>query len=101
MRKKASKSRCGYSTLSAKMNLDYSNPVNDTANSDEINLNTAVEELLDMIDNQIKLDNAADPSNNEKGTKIVLEKATEAIKNEPSQIRSHQAVPFCDCFVGN
>ena len=101
MRKKASKSRCGYSTLSAKMNLDYSNPANNTTNSDEINLNTAVEELLDMIDNQIKLENAADPSNNEKGTKIVLEKSTEAIQNEPSQVRSHQAVPFCDCFVDN
>ena len=99
MKKKANKSKSEYSKLSAKMNLNYSIVVSDITNSDEIDFNAVVEELLDMIDNRINLDNAANLSKNQKSTQIMLENSAEVTQNKPSQVRSHQVVPFCDHFV--
>ena len=99
MKKKANKSKSEYSKLSAKMNLNYSIVVSDITNSDDIDYNSIVEELLDMIDNRINLDNAANLSKNQKSTQIILENSAEVIQNKPSQVWSHQVVPFCDHFV--
>ena len=49
-----------------------------------------------MIDNQIRVDEAVESSNNKVNTLIVEANVTKATYNESSQVAS-----FCDCYVEN
>ena len=81
------------SKLSSKVNLDYSTPTNQIANGKQVDLDVAVDILLDMIDNQIRVGKVVESDDSQAGTQIVGTNVTKVRYNETSP-----AASFCDCY---